>query len=285
VPDAPNNPAARLHALLKALKGQNATTNLVNAWSVIFALQEEPGGRNHFTFLRRYGKFLALPGRARAALSAVPDLDFELYSRWVPKLNDALLASPFNSIVGGFFNIFQNSDLDYLQFCADGLSSKRPEKTVDAGALTDIVKDLEQLRRDTEAAAVEQELKTYILDELDDIKSAIQDYQIDGFESLERGVERAFGSLLLKTTQTATWKDHELWRRFCRVLSRLFVVISAANAAITLPHNIQTLLIECGAEQQEVAAPALNVESAPAQPTQNGGTSPTTPPPIVTDKV
>jgi hypothetical protein len=126
----------------------------------------------------------------------------------------------------------------------------RPEKTIDTETLTKIAKEVAQLRGDAEGANIEENLRSYILDGIDDMASAIEDYQFGGISSLEGCVERALGSLVLKHDQSVRLKENSVWKRFGQILSTLVLAISAANGALQLPHNVHQFLIEHGAVEQ-----------------------------------
>ncbi len=182
----------------------------------------------------------------------MPNLNQELYFSWIPKLDAALTSNGFNGTVGTFFATFDKLALDNLEFCADLLSRLRPEKTIDTETLTKIAKQVEQLRRDAEAAKIDESLKSSILDDLDDIASAIEDYAFGGISSLERGVQRAFGSLVLKGDRAARLKENSVWKRFIQILSTLTLAISAANGALQLPHNVHQFLIQHGVVEEHL---------------------------------
>ena len=64
----------------------------------------------------------------------------------------------------------------------------QPEKIIDTAALAKIAEDIPQLRREADAAEIDEGVKSYILDGLDDITSAIEDYELEGIASVERCV-------------------------------------------------------------------------------------------------
>jgi hypothetical protein len=114
-----NNAAARLHFRLSTLRSMGDNTRLLDAWRGILVA---PGNDNNFKFSRRYGQMLALPERARNALMTVPNLNQELFFRWMPKLDAALTGNSLNATVGSFFATFDKSALENLEYCADLLS-------------------------------------------------------------------------------------------------------------------------------------------------------------------
>jgi len=285
-----NNPAARLFALINSISQLKQGMNLMTAWGIVLNVSR-PGPDNSFVFLRRYGKVLALPKRAREALLNVrPELSRDLYFRWIPKLEAALLGPGLTADVSGFNSTFDKSALDNLEFCADLLSRQCPEKTIENQALAKIVKEAQQLRQDTVGAEIDEGLRSYILDGLDDITSAIEDYDLEGIASVERGVERAFGRILVKNDQAARLRGQSVWKRFGGLLSTLALVVSAANGAVQLPHNVHEFLIEHDAVERpqltfQGQGPALIEiqvepgETTPTSPARNGdGTDPSSAP-------
>jgi hypothetical protein len=132
------------------------------------------------------------------------------------------------------------------------LSREKPEKTIDAQALTKITQEIEELRQDAKSAEIDDSLKEYILDGLDDIASAIEDYGLEGIVSLERSVERAFGSLVLKGNQSAKYRESSVSRRFGGIVCRVLWAVATANGAVQLPHNVELLLKDFGVEHHQL---------------------------------
>jgi hypothetical protein len=122
VPLKQNNPAARLHRILSSVSAQAQNTRLLEAFRGILA-PTIPINDNNSGFFRRHGQFLALPKRARDALLDVPDLNKELYSRWIPKLEAALAFNSLNAVVSTFSSSFDKSALENLEVCAAILPS------------------------------------------------------------------------------------------------------------------------------------------------------------------
>lgn len=250
-----NNPAARLHFLLNFIHGASPNAVMIDMWSAI--LRASPNDR--LGFFRRYGRVMALPARVRDTLLTIPDLDKAPFCRWIPKLEHAFTTQSLNLSVVHFTGVFDKMALENLEICAVLLSRERPEKEIDAAALAKLAQEAEQLRRDTIAAKIDQRLKIYILDGLADITSAIEDYDLEGIDSLERSVERAFGSVLLKNDQTGRLKETSVGKRFAQFLYGLYVAVNAANGAFQLTHNMQQLLLpETQVVHQEIAPTGQN---------------------------
>lgn len=260
-----NNPAARLHRILTALRAQSDGTRLIDAWRAILGIKA-PNNDHNLTFFRRYGRLLALPERVRAALLGVPDISNELYLRWIPKIETAFINTSLGGNVASFWGLFERSSLEFLEFCADILSRDRPERTLTTEDLAKILRDVEELRQDVNAPDINQSLRAYVLEGLDEIESAIADYDIDGIASIEHCTERAVGRLLLTQDQIARSSENSVLRRFKRVVYSLVVMMSAANGAIQLPHNIHEFLAECrGIEQRQLTynqSTAKDIKSA-----------------------
>jgi hypothetical protein len=54
------------------------------------------------------------------------------------------------------------------------------------------------------------------------------------------------GSALLKSEQAARLKETDIGKRFWQVLYSLSLIVSTANGALQLPHNVNQLLIAFG---------------------------------------
>jgi hypothetical protein len=273
VPLKQDNPAARLHRILSSLSAHSPGTRLLDAWRAILA-PTIPANDNNFGLFRRYGQFLALPKRVRDTLLTVPNINKDLYFRWVPKLEAALCSVTFSGQVAAFPAAFDKSALDNLEVCADRLSVQQPEKTVDAAELTKLTRDARQLHSDTEASAIEEDLKTYILEGLDDILSAIEDYDLEGIASLERGVKHAFGTIVVTQEKAERAVKTAIGSRFAQVLYSFYLLVNIANGTFQLSHNVHQLLLPHFHAETVQRAPASNgnaqqLEEAPDPTTKN----------------
>jgi hypothetical protein len=211
-----NNPAGRLLRVLTSLKAQGGSTRLSDAWRAILRIKIASSEDHNFEFFRRYGLLLALPARARAAILSVPDLDREMYLTWVPRLEAAFMGCGLNAQVSGFLASFDESSHQALAFGAELLSRVQAEKTVDQDELSKIAQQVEELRRDTTQSDIDEDLKIYVLEGLADIASAIEEYELEGMTSLERGLAVVLGSLEMKRAQSANWRESTIWKRIWR---------------------------------------------------------------------
>jgi hypothetical protein len=192
-------------------------------------------------------------------------VELGLYLEWVPKIEAALTGCSLNSDVGTFFATFDRSSFKALQFCADLLGRERPEKTVDEGERGKLRDEALLLRKETESAEIDEHLKTFILEGLEEIISAIHDYDLEGIVSLERRVDRLFESLMRTPNKATKWRAENVWKRFGKILCHFSLVVSTANGLVALPHNVENPLVEYGVI--EPARISFDLEELPAPPT------------------
>jgi hypothetical protein len=117
-----NNPAARLHWHLTSLRNLGDNTRLLDAWRAILKARNDD---HNVQLFKRYGQVMALPERARNALLKVPELNQELFLRWVPKAEAAFAGASLSGSVATFISLFGGpSSFDDLEFAGGAIVTR-----------------------------------------------------------------------------------------------------------------------------------------------------------------
>jgi len=203
--DANDNPASRLYSILSRAKATNAGI-VSEGYAQVFGLDAKDFGQ----LLRKLG---LMSGEADKVARILKELGetrpHELYLESLPyiKKNFEIVhfAQQWQQFKGPNF---RDVDLKTLLFCADRLSQRRPEKTLASEVLQKLLDGVTELYEEVSEADVEQELKAVLLDQLQKIRQAINDYAVRGID----GLREAAADALLTAIGNRASLQHEAER-------------------------------------------------------------------------
>ena len=72
-------------------------------------------------------------------------------------------------------------------------------------------------------------LKVEVYEHLQEIRSALEEYQLFGSKRVQRSIESAVGTIALNPQLFQKAKDNELVKRFCNVLTKLWLSFSSGK--------------------------------------------------------
>jgi hypothetical protein len=232
----PNNPASRLLRVLTAVRGQNPLTPSLPVWGAV--LVEKDGAR----LLQRLGKVFALPQRVREEILKIEGLNHDRYLRWIPDLEKAFLGQALVGTIQGFRDFITQDLLDRIEFCADQLSERRPEKSLSNEELESLRNELSEIDAELKSAKIDSALKEYISRQLAEIISAIGNYDLEGIGPLERALHATVGAAVTDWDTTRKVRETSAGQRFWKFVGRAAIVINLLHTALQLPSDFQHLL-------------------------------------------
>lgn len=176
-----NNPAGRLHSILREAKRRNEHRSIKVAWSEVFGLPDS----DLSSILIR---LVELDGLLRQVEEEVQKLDVkkDIYLKHVPALRSAILASNLDENWSEKRNLLTEQALDSLEFCSERLEALRPEPTLDETQINEIKLEVDELFETIEEADIPEELKAVLLGILGSMQESIAQYRIRGLEGLRQ---------------------------------------------------------------------------------------------------
>lgn len=255
-----NNPAARLHVILGKVRGMGPATKAADAWRGIL---QEGGPQDQLRFLHRFGRVMGLPLLVKNEISQLRDIDHEMYLRWVPQVEQAFFAQNLSGTIADMVNRIDQNVLDRIEFCADALARQRPESMVDAKDLAEIRKEVEDLRRDVKVADIEVALKEYLCSQLDEVFSAIQDYDVFGILPIRRAVQTAVGAVVLNQERARMAAETSIGERVWKVMARLLLITSLTNSVLQITGRVEDLIAPAKAASTQAPSPSHSDQSRP----------------------
>lgn len=237
-----NNPAARLHRILTQLRSQNSNTKAIDAWSAILRTPSHDGLR----LLQRYARVIALPGAVRDEITQI-HVDHELYLRWVPKVQTTFLSHSLTGLITHFHQHVDQADVDRIEFCAVELSRSRPEPVVEGRQLVELLHHAQELRRECLSDEIALDLRDHLLRYVDEIISAIEEYDIVGIQPLRRSMEAAVGSSVVDRERSKRLDATPVGKKFFQFVYNGLLILNMLHGALQLPHDVQTIFVGASA--------------------------------------
>lgn len=218
-----NNPAGRLHVILRALKGIPDSVNALEGWARVLNLPKE----NIAEILRRIAMTAALVPQIERLVRATCNTDHEEYLAWLPNVRRAFENTSLREQMPSLLNMIQPTDLTVLKLCANELSRVSPEMIADVASLEKLRAECEQLIERITGSPIVEPTRSYLLRQVFLIVYAIDDYQFKGVDSLTSGLAESLGKAILnKATHTEAMSSAE-GKSWCDIMGRFVLVMES----------------------------------------------------------
>jgi hypothetical protein len=227
--DVKNNPAGRLHDLLRAAQQQPGKEPARKVWSAVFSVDATDTG----ALLKMLADLIDLVDETKKAIGRLQDVDHQLYLKPFKKLETLL--SQIN-LEAGWEHWRQQLDeptLYGLQFSADRLARESGYTHIDNDELAQLRKDVEDLVARMLDADLPDSLKALFLRNLEAIRHALLAYRIRGIDGLQQEIERSVGSIILHKEQISSASTNSpqggVWKSFFELIARLHQLVALAR--------------------------------------------------------
>jgi hypothetical protein len=200
-----DNPAGRLYEVLNAARSMPATHRVGGAWAEVFDV-EPTDIRSIYALLV---ELMDLADRAKKSVQQLPDVDHDLYLRWVPNVERVLTHSQLAVKWAELQSHLDKLTMNQLEYCSDLLSQRMGEKVISDEDLSKLQMEVETLLEKVLNANLPQELTAVLTQKLEDIRQAILAYRVTGNEGLRQAVESGFGAIVLYREHIQGIQDEE----------------------------------------------------------------------------
>lgn len=236
-----NNPAARLHNLLKRCReNEKMRVNpMMEAWRTVLAL---PKGIEDTSVMHLVGKVFILPSQIAQELGQFQDLDLRLYLGWKKDLAEAFKQVSFNAQFAQFHDRLSDSLLINIEFCAHELAKRRPEKMIDDTQLGELKQQAYELYEELLKAELPPELRRYLLDHLYEIIESIDCYLVTGACPLQRAVDGVIGTFVTKQNVVRQTQGTDLGQKFWNVMNKTALILDISKTALELGEGAAKIL-------------------------------------------
>ena len=244
-----NNPAGRLHEILRRAMNENREQRARQAWAKL--LKVDPP-ENTPLLLRRLAKVYELPSQITEQVEKYSD-NPALYLKWRPKVDQMLSRSNLESQWEQVVNVIDEYTLLSLEHCDHDLSKHSRGSSIDDQRLQEIADKVVELMEEVKEDGIDSDLTTYILGRLEQIMEAIDDFSLIGPAGVRHVLEANVGGLYTQVNifmSKTNEKEKSYIKHFFVTLHALAAVINITLGVPQLSPGIQQLLVEAPQTEQ-----------------------------------
>jgi hypothetical protein len=243
-----NNPASRLHLQLETIRNKvkttKPTTTARNSGAEIKlrTVLADVSGNNETETVKLFLFLVDLANLARKsaeAIKTVPNINHKTYIDPLQKIEKGLLSTNVDVLAKTFAKrVLTEIDMLSLRVCADMLSTVYVDTTIPANDITALQKDVESLLADVMKTNLPNDLRDFLIDNLEKMRQALLGYRIRGNQGIREVVESALGASFLRRDELIEQAKDETKRK---TLEKFFAVIEKATKILSLAEKVKTL--------------------------------------------
>ncbi len=234
----PNNPAARLLEIINKARSIPGNVSTGDGWAKLFDLNS----KDLPEILLRISDLFQLIYETRRAVEELNDYDHQLYLRPIDKVVSAFTTIRFDIEWAHIINQFDETTLYGLSICSDVLSKYSKEQPIDEETIKALLKDVNDLQEDVLKSGLPDELRSFLLEQLEKLRSALLNYRVFGSKRLKSTLESITGAVFLKGNDIAPFWDNPLVKRTIGILTQIANIVTVAQGFQALTNGIQKFL-------------------------------------------
>lgn len=246
-----NNPAGRLYEILaKAIKiGKKlpySKTREERKASLVLAEALEIENTDSREIFDGVSQLFRLIDDTELAIKKIKNVDTELYLSPIFEIKEAFgtiylnLTEDWSAIAMGI----DRGTLEKLKFCADMLSRQQGEIALNTEELTELYTDIKTLLERVLDAKIDEDIKSFLLNQLRDIEQAIINYKFKGSEGLIQVVQATLGATLMNENVRNEGKNP--------LVTNFFTIITRIASLLSIYSNTKQLSSDLGRVLQKL---------------------------------
>jgi hypothetical protein len=227
VQDRPFNKAEQLKPVLRvATLGPNKQSRTVLA--DVFGIDE----KDDYIIHSRVEQTRRLIREVERDVKSIPGINYEIFLSWVPSALHMFTVPDLNQ---GWHSrpLLKEGDLIRIDFCIDVLKKHFTEDHISEEKLKEVKKTVEELKADILGAGFEPELKEALVDALQALLTAIDEYSLRGISRIKEGLSIAVGTVVINfglLRKPGAWEHWQKYsQRFIQVVNTLGTLIGFAS--------------------------------------------------------
>lgn len=228
-----DNPAGRLHQFLAAAQETDGNQNAGVALGKML-------GANYPNQLGLLLELLAAVVRlsegVRQDLRALGQ-DDELYFEPLDRAEAAFAGLHLNAPLSSFQSLISESTLYGLKVCSSILHKHRPRPLPEAATIDKLRRSMHDLAGEVHAADIDEELRLFLLEQLQSMIRATQMYRIAGREVLEAAVDQLIGTTSRRSDVRDKLEPSSFGKRLKELALAMALALSLVNDSFQLVHN------------------------------------------------
>lgn len=255
-----NNPAGRFDRLISKAAQLRVNTPSLRAWANVLEVPEDAVSSE---LILKIGYALALPNAIETAVRGVPDINHDLFLKWMPRavasFQNFNLQADWNNFIGHY-----TPEVRYgIEMCADMLSSRASEKELNEELLGQIAGDVDSLLDELLRSTLSDEIRNFLVRHLSSIRAGIAEYWLRGAGPLQTEVYALIGETRLHPERYSEVRKENLGGKFWELMGKMAVALEVLNGLSQLAQVVQPALPAPNAPSQyeQPARPANDADA------------------------
>lgn len=245
----PNNPAARLLSILEKGLELPDGMNCREAWCELLSV----GPEDNAVLMGRIGKVMSLSTEIIERLNNIGDVKIDRYLHWVNPLESAFINNNLNGTWQHFKKSINVHVINYLSMTSDLLSHKLPEPVISRSKLDSMLESTRLLIDEVRSSELPHSTKEFMIKQLHKVCLAIEEYTINGADSVSEAVESAFGYGVLNADVVEAASSSPTAKKFWQNMANIALIISISTGVQQLAPPIMKLLPEINFTEEVVS--------------------------------
>lgn len=237
-----NNPAGRLYNFLIQARKNNGDRSIREVWASIAGI--DPSDKSNV--LRFVADLIILSQEARVAIEKLENIDHQIYLSPFIRINDALGRINLEDRWETISRYLDEPTMVALAFCADTLSRTGSDNNISEEDLDKLKSEINDLLEQVIDLDISQELKDYLVEQLEKMRAAVVGYKIYGNKGLKQVLESIFGATLLHQdairSSMVEEKNKPIWAKFWKSVENLANVATIIEVTKALSGPVAMLL-------------------------------------------
>ncbi len=230
---ATDNAASRLHELLGKAKAIDPNNASVHAWGQLLQAEQNPA-----LLLSRLGKVISLPEEISSILSNSVNTTPGVVNHISSQFFAAFSAHKFGEKWEGFITRIDDHMMNYLALASTLLETQVTTKRLENGELEGLRASFVELLDKLRSSELPARLKSYVVLQLHDLISSLDDYFITGAEPILERIEATIGHTYIDPEYRNFIKDHDLGKS---LLECLGAAANLVTVAVGIPQLTQLI--------------------------------------------
>ncbi|SFP52521.1 hypothetical protein SAMN05216229_103116 [Geopseudomonas sagittaria] len=233
---AQDNAASRLLDLLIKAKSIDPNTASIHAWEQLLGAKNNPA-----LLLSRMGKMIALPEQISTTLTNSTETTPGVVQHISNQLYAAFTTHKFSEKWELFINRIDTHMTNYLALASTLLETQIKTKKLDKDELQELREGFVKLLEEVRSSDLPPRLKSYVVLQLHDLVSVLDNYFITGAEPILERIEATIGHAYIDNEYKEFLKDHELGKSLLGCLGAAANLVTVAVGIPQLTQIIQLL--------------------------------------------
>ncbi|MDN5511939.1 MAG: hypothetical protein L0G64_06405 [Acinetobacter sp.] len=203
-----DNEALRLHETLQKLKTISGNTRLSDAFAVVLQVD----AKNLSKVLIGIGQLNTYVDSIAQYCKDSPSIALQ-FERWSPKINQAFSTIHINNALSQFTQYYNEEVLFLIKTTHLALTERIEHKIIlEKEKIDQLIVELEELKQDFESKDISPSVKSYILNQLNELINNLKQYEILGSSNIQGTIESSIGHLITSDEYANFMKTDPLGR-------------------------------------------------------------------------